>query len=366
MNTDVVPTGIVSHEQVDLIKATVCKDSTDEELAMFLHYCKRTGLDPLGRQIYAMKRRAQDEFGQWVEKLSIQTSIDGFRLIAERTGKYAGQVGPWWCGPDGQWMEVWLGEEPPAAAKVGVLRADFREPLFSVARYSSYVQTKRDGKPVKMWATMPDLMLSKCAESLALRRAFPQELSGLYTADEMGQAENEHRPTIQPSIPPVPGKRREGGTIEEGQEIHGATAAKPPSAPHRTWEDVLAHTLAAITNARNHPDPVEGEKLLAKIRAGLPKYKFPPAMQQQVDQAVAEADNALSIGATLIDAPPADDSPNDNNLASLAALLKMCTTVGRLDEIAASWIAEHQNVSEEVYQRGVEAINSVRPMMIPA
>lgn len=175
-----------SQDTIELIKSTIAKGCSNEELQMFLAVCNRTGLDPFAKQLYAVPR--------WDSKLNrntvtFQVSIDGFRLIAARTGKYKGQLGAWWCGEDGVWKDVWLASTPPLAAKVGVIHADFKEPLFRVAKYSSFVQTNKDGKPNQFWSKMPELMLAKVAESQALRAAFPQELSGLYTPDEMGNPE---------------------------------------------------------------------------------------------------------------------------------------------------------------------------------
>lgn len=198
-----------NRDQIDLVKRTIAKGASDDELALFLQQCTRTGLDPFSRQIYCVRRKEYDkDSGGYVEKSVTQVSIDGFRLVAERTGEYEGQTAPQWCAVDGLWRDVWLESAPPAAARVGVWRNGFREPAWGVARFAAYAQTKKDGSLTAMWARMPDVMIAKCAESLALRKAFPQELSGLYTADEMGQADNGKDPAPQLVIEAPPAAER--------------------------------------------------------------------------------------------------------------------------------------------------------------
>ena len=175
-----------SREKVEMIKKTVAIGSTDIELQFFIEQCKRTQLDPIVKQIYFIK----DKNG----KVQVQTSIDGLRLIASRSKDYEGQTKQEWCGKDGIWKDIWLDEvNPPAAARSGVYKKGFREALYAVALYSEYCQmqdeyvnSQKTGKkkPSFIWGSKPALMLSKVSEALALRKSFPNDMSGVYTTDE--------------------------------------------------------------------------------------------------------------------------------------------------------------------------------------
>ena len=246
-------------EKIALMRRTIARGASEDELALFVEQCVRTGLDPFARQIYAVRRKQwNSQTRQYEDSQVIQVSIDGFRLIADRTHKYAGQVGPWWCGLDGEWKEVWLSDEPPAAARVGVMRHDFQQPLFATALYKSYVQTNSQGDPTGRWRTDPAGMLAKCAEALGLRRAFPHQLSGLYTTEEMDQADNPNGATL--NVPDT-------GSQEAVTEVVTGT-------------DVSAEPV--------QPDESHAQKSGSKSRARAPRRPYTPEdLRANFEKAVA-------------------------------------------------------------------------------
>ena len=167
-------------EQRQMIRDTYANGANDREFSVLIEIAKKRRLDPMLRQIHFVQRWNTDlKRMVWAP----QVSIDGLRAIAQRTGLYDGQDEPIFEDRNG---ELYV-------CKVRVYRRDWpsNRPAVGVAYWSEYVQTTKDGSVTRMWRQMPHVMLSKVAESIALRKAFPEDCGGLYTDDEMGQADND-------------------------------------------------------------------------------------------------------------------------------------------------------------------------------
>jgi phage recombination protein Bet len=219
-------------EQTQLISTTIAPGCSNDELRLFAYACQRTGLDPFSKQIYAIKRAG---------KMTIQAGIDGLRAIAERTGQLDGSITEW-CGEDGQWTDVWLGSKPPAAAKTTIWRKGANHPFTGVARFADYNAGQG------LWSKMGAAMIAKCSEALALRKAVPADMSGVYSTDEMQQAEVEPvTVTAAPALPAGDAKLFQAGkaaiakadTLDKLQEVVARMDKRKPDLSDEQNDELL-------------------------------------------------------------------------------------------------------------------------------
>lgn len=260
--------------QVDLIKRTIAKDATDDELKLFGLHCARTGLDPLAKQIFFQKRKSSST-GE--ATITFVTSIDGFRLIAARTGEHA--------GTDDATFD---NEREPNKASVTVYRIVKGErcAFTASARWDEYYPGDKQGF---MWKKMPCTMLAKCAESLALRKAFPNELSNMYTKEEMDQAP-------EPDQTPPPPSTKKTTTIEQKPAVitTGVTASQRKLAWDKVKElgfnDDEAKTFLIRASGKKYSSewtPEDYSKVLEKIaelKKANPQTHNPMTEAQRLEQ----------------------------------------------------------------------------------
>lgn len=164
-----------TQDQFDLIKKTVAKNATDDELELFFHRCKMLGLNPLmPGQIYFIKYGTSPG--------TIVVGIDGFRARAHATGKLSGVKRGVIRDNNGICTGAWA----------DVYRSDWQEPAHEEVPLNEYHTGKGN------WVKMPETMIKKVAEAAALRIAFPNDLGGLYLTEEMDQAEKQEKEFSQP------------------------------------------------------------------------------------------------------------------------------------------------------------------------
>ena len=249
------------------------KDAPEGDLAVFLHVSQRTRLDPFARQIYMIgrneKTRQQDRNGKWVDvwgtKYTIQTGIEGFRVIRARAEREEGVRGilsrPVYYDGDLKEYKVWVSPRPPAAVEMTYTVRDrngTETPYTSVLRYSEYVQTRDDNGsrvPVAQWAVKPVHMLEKCTEADVYRKAFPQDYSGVELDDAMAPAGDAAGAVAERHAPPVGDLRQRAAAQTVKAEVvtspSPAAAGTPPADAHPRTADA-------------HPEQAAGEALIRK------------------------------------------------------------------------------------------------------
>lgn len=234
---------MVPESKYELLRNTVAQGLTEPQFELFVSVCNRRRLDPFVKQIHAVIRKQWNPVTRQKEpRMVIQTGIDGFRVIAERTGAFEGEGNYQWCGPDEVWRDIWLGQEPPAAARATVWRRG-RHPTIMTARWDAYVQMDGEGKVNSMWRQRGPEQLVKCAAALAYRAAFSEDLGDLYTNDEMGQADNVVTATVVQ--PPKPAAR---------PAANGGKPVPPPAAaPAKPAQQQMAEKVDGPRFARSFP-----------------------------------------------------------------------------------------------------------------
>lgn len=263
------------------------------DLAIFLHECQKTGLDPFQKQIYLIRRG---------DKSTIQVGIDGLQTIARRTvtktGEAFGEAPILWCGTDGVWRDIWLPLQAPAAAKAVVKRGNGT--FTAVALFREFAPMY-NGKLAGLWAKMPAHMIGKVAMAHALRQAFPAEMSGVYTDDEMEQA----GPAVKTPAQPAPVQQPQPAAAPQPvqpaprrQATAPATAPVQPKQPARPAQPVAQPVQAPATGGdpwaanmpaapAKQPTPAEKKKDAEWLK-GLEQARQELAEQSKKQQAAKE------------------------------------------------------------------------------
>ena len=157
-------------ETKKLIAATVGKGLNQEALLLLQHVSLSKGLDPLANEIYCIPKG---------NKATIIVSINGMLKLCSSQLDGVDSV---WFDNEGQQAQVWLSNDPPAACQVSVFRKGCTRPFVASCRYSDYKAN------TPLWTKMASRMIEKTTTAAALRLAFSDLLSGLYSQEEMDQA----------------------------------------------------------------------------------------------------------------------------------------------------------------------------------
>ncbi len=293
-----------SPDQVALLKRTIARETSDDELQLFVATARRLQLDPFAKQIYAVMRW-DSRAGHKV--MVIQISIDGQRSLADRTGNYV-------PGPAPTFACNAAGDVVSATAYVKKWSHGEWHTVEGSAWFDEFCETTKDGQLTQMWREKPRVMIGKCAEAQALRRAFPAEMAGAYNDAEVGDGDavdaEVHAPVHAP--PPPPPRPR-------------------PPAPSTVRTETVLAPAAAPANAPPSPTPTERRPpatpadAAAAAQSGALANAGRPAMRTEAQQL---ADQGVDL-----DAPASDAAEVGDGDAVLLRCLAQSVTAADLEAL---------------------------------
>lgn len=203
MNTNLATLRQLDDQQdvMAVVRASIMPNGASQaELEFYVAWCRLRQVDPVS-QAFVIKQGG---------RLVPGVTIAGMRAIAQRTGRYGPQDGPYWMDDAGDWFNVWTDDTPPTAARVGVKQTDWDDYTYGVATWREFGAAKAQ-QSFSPWKTQPANMLAIRAEANALRRAFPADLAGMYTKEELGEQREEQVDTDTGEITnepiPIKGKK---------------------------------------------------------------------------------------------------------------------------------------------------------------
>lgn len=280
-------------EDVDLIRKSIMPGASDIEFQTNMRVASLLRLNPLLGQIYFVKRTSRNpSTGAYEERWAYQTSVHGFRLIAQRTGEWEGES-----------EAVWERDPKtgtPLSCTIEVYRRGFKRPFIGRVKYSEFVQTTRDGKVTKMWAEKPEVMLEKCAAVAAYRKGFPRELGSLEEPAEMGRA------GALPEVAQVGASVGFGGPAKASahDEVTGEVVAPEPAAPPQLEMGALAQAFLGELLSVNMDDKAAKKELTARMSAAIDGGRLAEHEAEHLRLAHAQRTKAWRDGAVKGGATP--------------------------------------------------------------
>lgn len=268
--TAVVPTRIeFDTKQLDTIAKVICVDSNGNAapsafVELFLAACRHSGLDPFLRQIYALKLQ---------NKWTMYVGVDGYRVIADRTGLMEGMDGPQWSSDGETWLDFPFSDDP-SFCRVQVWRKGVPRPFVAVCT----MKAKRNASS-KSWQDDAPGMLAKCTEILALRRAFPADMA-VIPSDAVAYEDADGVPITKAEVP-----------AGEWREVASAAPEKPSRTPAT---DEQRKAIAKVWNPK-HPR-------IEELRQRFPRA-FPQPGAGSNDTRVLSYDEASEVLAILSETP---------------------------------------------------------------